>query len=342
MSVPKAVLYYSSNSVWSCAVLLALEEKGYADDEVDRKIVDLDKGDNFSVSFLRLNIKGTVPTLVVPFQDSLSVDAERRYKALIDPKVRSRAIINFLDQSRSPLSRTRTTSTAPAPTLTPATIAFTATTETILEIIHAEDVSPDILAFINAQDDVTLKTFATNITPAIAGRQKALAECLSDAEAGKIVASAKVKNFWREKQIETEQLLAVLLVADKEEAALESADKTRRAEFFIKAKAAWGVKVKGACVKLNQEIIGPYALGDQLSTADVSLAAWMRKVVILAGGTAGNDGATAISTLESYIGFTLAKNYQAVDAREKEVAMVSKLEAFWQAMSSRSSWKKMY
>jgi hypothetical protein len=55
-TLPKAVLYYS-DSVWSASVLLTLyvcsipqlvlpltrlrEEKGYADDEVDRKIVDL-------------------------------------------------------------------------------------------------------------------------------------------------------------------------------------------------------------------------------------------------------------------------------------------------------------
>jgi hypothetical protein len=39
------------------------------------------------VSFLRLNPKATVPTLVVPFRDSVADDAETRYKALTDTKV---------------------------------------------------------------------------------------------------------------------------------------------------------------------------------------------------------------------------------------------------------------
>ncbi|KII86472.1 hypothetical protein PLICRDRAFT_700516, partial [Plicaturopsis crispa FD-325 SS-3] len=56
-TIPKAVLYYSPQSVWSAAALLALAEKGYGHDEVDLKIVDLAKGENFAPSFLRLSAK---------------------------------------------------------------------------------------------------------------------------------------------------------------------------------------------------------------------------------------------------------------------------------------------
>ncbi|KAJ7487576.1 hypothetical protein B0H11DRAFT_2013961 [Mycena galericulata] len=329
-AVPKAVLYYSPDSVWSSAVLLALEEKGYAEDELDRKIVDLAKGENFSVSYLRLNLKGTVPTLVVPFRDSLSEDVESRYKALTDKK----AIFHLLDQSRSPLSRTRTTSTAPSPSLAPATIAFSAASNALLDILHADEVSPDMLMFVNARDDASLKTLAKNVVPVVLGRQKALAECISESEAGKVQASEKVKKFWRDQQNETEELLAVLLAADKSEAALDAASKTKRAEFFAKSKAAWEVTVKDTVVKLNKEIIGPYALGDQLSIADLSLAAWIRGVVMLTGGAVGDDGTTAIGKLESAAGFSLAKDFKA--------ASVSRLAAFWDAMSARESWKKVY
>jgi len=334
------VLYYSPHSVWSSSVLLALEEKGYADDEVDRKIVDLAKGENFSVSYLRLNLKGTVPTLVVPFRDSLAEDVESRFKAVTDPK----AIVALLDQSRSPLSRTRTTSTAPAPSLAPATIAFSAASSALLDILHDDEVSPDMLMFINARDGASLKALATNVVPVVVGRQKALAECISDTEAGKIQVSEKVKKFWRDKQSETEQLLGVLHDADKEEAALDAAGKTRRAEFFAKAKAAWEVTLKDTLVRLNKEIIGPYALGDQLSIADLSLAAWIKEVVVLAGGAATDDGSAAIGKLEAYIGggFALVKDFQVVDARRKESAAVSKLAGFWEAMGERASWKKVY
>ncbi|KAJ6575089.1 hypothetical protein B0H19DRAFT_1254707 [Mycena capillaripes] len=337
-TVPKAVLYYAPDSVWSSSVLLAFEEKGYADDEVDLKPVDLAKGENFSVSFLRLNLKGTVPTLVVPFRDSLADDVESRYKALTDTK----AIINLLDQSRSPLSRTRTTSTAPAPSLAPATVAFSAASSALLDILHADEVSPDALIFINARDNASLKALASKSIPLLVGRQKALTECISDAEAGKIQVSEKVKKFWREKQSETEPLLAVLLAADKEEAALDSADKTKRAEFFTKAKAVWEGAVKDAIVKLNKDIIGPYALGDQISLVDLSLAAWIRNIVILAGGAAGDDGSKALGKVEGYLGFELPKDFRVVDARRKDSGTVSKLAGFWDAMSERASWKKVY
>ncbi|KAF7347854.1 Glutathione S-transferase [Mycena venus] len=339
-AVPKAVLYYSPDSAWSSSVLLALEEKGYADDEVDLKIVDLSKGENFSVSFLRLNPKATVPTLVVPFRDSVSDDAETRYKALTDIK----AIINLLEQSRSPFSKTRTTSTAPAPSLAPATIAFSAASSALLDVLHPEEVSPDTLMFINARDSASLKTLAKNIVPIVVGKREALAECMSDAEAGKVQASEKVKKFWQDKQNETEQLLAVLLSADKEEAALDSAAKAKRDDFFAKAKDAWEVKVKDVVVKLNKDMIGPYALGDQLSVVDLSLAGWIRAVVMLAGGSAGDDGSTAIGKLEASFGggFSLPKDFQVVDARRKDGAAVSKLAGFWDAMSERASWKKVY
>jgi glutathione S-transferase len=84
--------------------------------------------------------------------------------------------------------------------------------------------------------------------------------------------------------------------------------------------------------------------GDQLSIVDLSLAAWLRSVVILAGGADGDDGSTAIGKLEAYLGgdFMLPKDFQVVDARRKDSAAVSKLAGFWDAMSERGSWKKVY
>ncbi|KAJ7071053.1 hypothetical protein C8F01DRAFT_1108877, partial [Mycena amicta] len=319
-SLPKAVLYYSPDSVWSDAVALALAEKGYSPDELDRRIVNLSKGENLTVTYLRLNIKGTVPTLVVPFRDSLADDVESRYKALTDPK----AIIDFLDQSRSPISRTRTTSTQPAPTLRPATVAYAAATSALLDIIHADDVSPERLALLNARDHKSLKTLATTTEPFVAGIQKTLAQCLAEAEAGSIQASDKVKTFWRSRLGECEELLAVLRSADKADAELDATAQKQREDYLKKAKTAWEVDVKAACIKLNQDIIGPYALGEQFSIADISLAAWLRKIVQLAGGGAGDEG---LATLEGHIGggFVFEKG--------------SKLSIFWENARDRASWK---
>jgi hypothetical protein len=277
-------------------------EKGYGDDEVDRKLVDLAKGENLSLSYLRISPKGTVPALVVPFKDSLAGDVESRYKAITDTKVRLafvidrayinrgihiQALIEFLDKSRSPLSRTNTTSTAPAPSLAPATVAFSAASSTTIDILHAA-ISPDTLMFINARDDAALKTLAETAVPILSGRKKALDANLANTEAQ---VSEKVKAFWREQHTETVELLGVLLDAEKSDGKMA---------FFAKAKAAWQTSVKDVVEKLNKNIIGPYVLGgiwllidkimteccsagDQLSLADLHLCAFLQRLVVLAG-----------------------------------------------------------
>lgn len=89
-----------------------------------------------------------------------------------------------------------------------------------------------------------------------------------------------------------------------------------------------------------------YCTGDQFSIADLHLAGWTARLVSLAGGAADDDGNTAIGKLEGHIGggFTLPKNFQAVDARRKDPQPVhqSKLAAFWDAVRERPSWKKVY
>ncbi|KAJ7293555.1 hypothetical protein C8J57DRAFT_1269344 [Mycena rebaudengoi] len=313
-SVPKAVLYYAKDSVWSRAALLALAEKGYGDDEVDRKL------------YLRISPKGTVPALVVPFKDSLAGDVESRYKAITDTK----ALIEFLDKSRSPLSRTNTTSTAPAPSLAPATVAFSAASSTTIDILHAA-ISPDTLMFINARDDAALKTLAETAVPILSGRKKALDANLANTEAQ---VSEKVKAFWREQHTETVELLGVLLDAEKSDGKMA---------FFAKAKAAWQTSVKDVVEKLNKNIIGPYVLGDQLSLADLHLCAFLQRLVVLAGGSAQDDGSTAVGRVESAIGdgFVLAKDFQVVDVRRKESAAVSRVAGFWDAMRERVSWNQV-
>lgn len=159
------------------------------------------------------------------------------------------------------MSRTHTTSSAPAPALAPATIAFSATSTKIVEEIHAEDSSPYKLKHTNAWDHASLQALAKQLVPYFAGKQKALNDYLAESESGAIQVSEKTKAFWREKKAITESLLNVMSQADKPDAELDEAAKAAREEYLQIAKTTWEVTLKEALVKLNEDIIGPYALG---------------------------------------------------------------------------------
>ncbi|KAA1471514.1 hypothetical protein DENSPDRAFT_837519 [Dentipellis sp. KUC8613] len=339
--IPKAVLYYA-DSAWSYAVRLALEEKGYGDDEIDLKIVDLGKGENFAPSFLRLNPKGTVPTLVVPFENTLSPDTESRYKAVTDVK----AIVDLLDRSRSATSRTHTTSHAPAPSLSPATIAFCAITDSIVNLLHEGPVSPELLFYMNARNETELRDTAKTVLPFLQGRKDALERFLTESEQSAVHVSEKTKGFWLEKKRSTEELLSVFKDIEK-----EAGDKARQ-EYYLSTAAAWEVSLALVLSKLNTEIIGPFSLGDQFSTADVHVAAWLAWVIRLSGGKLSDSGAVAVATIEKRVGggFHLAKDAVAPSAQSGGSDATtptardtqSKLGVFWDAVKERKTWGKVF
>jgi hypothetical protein len=88
-------------------------------------------------------------------------------------------------------------------------------------------------------------------------------------------------------------------------------------------------------------------IGDQVSIADIHLSAWLSLLVRLAGGSPFDDGDVAIKRVEKRIGngFVFPEDFLSSTfspfTEEKAVAR-SKLAAFWDAMKSRSSWKKVY
>ncbi|KAL0951225.1 hypothetical protein HGRIS_007946 [Hohenbuehelia grisea] len=341
-AVPKAVLYYAKDSVWSTSALLALEEKGYGADEVDLRIVELDKGENFAPSFLRLNPKATVPTLVVPLQKTLSEDVESRYKAISE----SKDIAVFLDKSRSALSRTHTTSTAPAPALAPATIAFSAISIAIVDTLHSEQADPATLKYMSAFDDDSLRALGKDVLPRLVGKKDALAQQLSAAESEEIHISEKVKSFWREKKAAVEILLQIFTSADTPSADLDASAKQRRDEYFQTSKTLWGATLKEILTKLSKEMIGPYVLGDQLSIADLHLAPWLARVIDIVGGSDAEDGAAVVAKIEARIGqgFSLPKDFHTESERQgvTQAEGQSKLAAFWDAIRERPSWKKVH
>lgn len=93
--------------------------------------------------------------------------------------------------------------------------------------------------------------------------------------------------------------------------------------------------------------------GDQFSTADVHLSAWLAYVVFLAGGSPSEAGVSAIDKLEKHIGagFLLPRISEAAgtsgvgDESTPKAAdgeppkTTTKLGVFWDAAKERVSWK---
>jgi len=300
--------------------------------------VDLRKGENFDPAFLRINPKATVPVLVVPYENTLK-DDDSSYKALTDTK----RIVEFLDKSRSVLSHTNSISTAPAPSLTPATIAASNSCKVIIEeILHSNEANPNTLRYVNARDDASLVVLAKDTLTMLEQRQQTLVKYLSEAENGETRVSEKVKKLWTEKLDATNVILTVLVDAHKPESDLDEGAKANRHAFFKTAKQAWETNLGGSLVQLSKEMVGPYALGDQFSIADLHLSCWVTRIVWLCGGKANDDGATVVKKIEEHIGgLKLARDFVFEPARGKGEKQ-SKLAAFWDAIRERPSWKKIY
>ncbi|EKM61076.1 uncharacterized protein PHACADRAFT_247441 [Phanerochaete carnosa HHB-10118-sp] len=346
--VPKASLYFYKQSVWASVPLLALEEKGYGTDEIDLKEVDLSKGENFTPAYLRINNNATVPTLVVPLENTLDPEIESRYKPLRDTK----SIVEFLDKSRSLQSRTHSTSTAPAPSLAPATIAFSSASNKIIELLHSEAGDPNALMFMNAQDDEQLERLTESLKPILIAKCDALDKLIEENKHAEVKVSEKTARFWEMKRVATSMILDVLEDGEKPTSEVDDEAKGKRGEYFKAAAQAWG-GLQEVLVQLSKEIIGPYALGDQLSIADLHLAAWLARIAMLSGAQTTDDGGAVISKIEEHVGesFSLPKDFSVAEARRRAGLPASnvppterqaRLAAFWDAVKERPSWKKVY
>lgn len=117
------------------------------------------------------------------------------------------------------------------------------------------------MRYINARDQVALQVLAEKVLPSLSERQKTLANYLSDAQNDKLHVSEKVKALWRDKESATTVLVEVFQDAGKPDDQLDKDALAKRADFFKIARDAWEEALQGVLIKLNQEIIGPYALG---------------------------------------------------------------------------------
>ncbi len=146
---PRAVLYNFGLSVWGSVATLGLYEKGYAADDLDIRVVDLTKGENYAPSFLRINPNGTVPTLVAPTFETTSREVATKFRAMTD----SKSLLEFLDVSRSqPILQIKgedpmdgTSRSAAAPMLAPATIEGKAISDALITLVHSDGADPNFL-----------------------------------------------------------------------------------------------------------------------------------------------------------------------------------------------------
>lgn len=230
-----------------------------------------------------------------------------------------------------------------------------------MDIIHSEIANPNKLFFINARDDASLIRLSKGLVPFLSEKRKALMNYSHQAETQNLQVSDKVKALWKDKLDDVNTSLAVLLDAEKSEAQLDEQSKINRLAFFQAARQAWEVDLKVALTQLSNEMIGPFALGmlvlhlcspvhnssdslgSQFSIADLHLAGWLTRVVMLVGGTKDDNGETIVVKLEEYIGggFMILRDFPADQIRPGN-GKQTKIGAFWDATRERPGWKKVY
>jgi len=248
--VPKAALYANHIEIWSSAVSLTLEEKGYSSDELDRREVNLMTGENFDPAYLKINPSGEVPTLVVPLDRYIGSDIETKYRPLHDVS----KILEFLDKSRAAFSKTHTTSQTPAPTLAPATIDALSKADVIIKLVHSEALDPEFL-YLSARTHEELVHKAkgeqhTYLKNRFAALKKAFSPTSTSAqEALPPALGVRAKAALAIKENVYEGYLKVYEAAATGSAAAPETD-----AFLALSKKAWEVDVKAALELIETEI----------------------------------------------------------------------------------------
>lgn len=151
--------------------------------------------------------------------------------------------------------------------MTPATIAFSAASNKIIELLHSEAGDPNALLFMNARNDEQLKKLAESLKPILVAKCDALDKLIEDNKQAEVKVSEKTARFWEMKRVATSMILDVLEDAEKPTSELDGEAKGKREEYFKAAAQAWA-GLKDVLVQLSKEIIGPYALGMSVSSRE--------------------------------------------------------------------------
>lgn len=316
---PKAVLYSWPSSVWSTVPRLCLYEKGYSEDEYIVKYVDINKGENFSPSYLKININGTVPTLIVPTLETIGAGVNTKYRSLRDTV----SICAFLDQARS--SHTANTSSdKPAPTLAPATIDGKALSDSVIELVHHPAVDPNFLSLSAVDNEDLGRKSRSGPGKSLADRRNALQNYLAEARKGASETSVSPKNGSLIFEQKIVQFLEEKLKSSEEVWQLyhgQSGEEKLKQFFDISIKT-WTERLPEVCAKLEEMMEEPYFLGDQISLADLHVISWLARLVSIADGSLTKDG---LNALEAKTGKPLG----------------DKLRNFWNLWTERESFQKV-
>ncbi|KAF8530955.1 hypothetical protein JB92DRAFT_2693328 [Gautieria morchelliformis] len=333
--IPKAVLYYNPLSVWASAA--NSKEKGYGADELELKVVNLMRGENFSPAYIRINPGGTVPALVVPLAETLALDGPKKYRALTDTK----SVLEFLDQSRSAASTTNTTSLAPAPALAPATMALSEISNKTISLLHSVPINFLSLAASTLED---LLAHAKSPQAEFVNLRQAALQRYMTQEGQE--ASEQAKRLWGSRHTENGFIVRVYENSSVPVSALNALGKQEREAFYKRSVEVWN-SVKDILARLENMLLGPYALGDQISLADMHLAAWFTRLLFVSG--ASNPPSSAPTTPKAanpyedvYSGFKQLEETVRDRTGDDTFVLGSKIRAFFTLIKNRESWKQVY
>ena len=121
--------------------------------------------------------------------------------------------------------------------------------------------------YMNARDAHALRALAPSKRHILTARRAAIAQLLADNQEARIRVSEKTRAFWEARKVATEKYLGVYDDADTPTEKLDDQARAKREAFLKDAAEAW-VRVRDVLTELNQELIGPYALGECLSLTD--------------------------------------------------------------------------
>ncbi|WVF68275.1 hypothetical protein IAT40_003040 [Kwoniella sp. CBS 6097] len=304
-TTPKAILYSWPTSVWSTVPQLCLYEKGYSDDEYVIRYVDI----------------STIPTLVVPTLETTGGGVDTRYRSLRDTV----SICDFLDHARSANAGHMHHPDKPAPTLAPATIEGKALSDTIISLIHLTTVDPNFLALAARDHEELISKSKTAPGQSLTARRESLQRYLGEAKQavsesavapkeGNLTWEQKTVKFLEEKIKSNEQLWELYN---------GKAGKDREEMFYEVCRKTWTEALPETLNKLEDAIQGPFALGDQISLADLHTISWLTRLVCIAGGEMDKAGVESLHPQMG--GFKLGP----------------KLLKFWELWVQRESFKKV-
>ena len=145
--------------------------------------------------------------------------------------------------------------------MTPATIAFSAACNKVVDTLHSLPADPNALLFLNARDDEELKKVTPELRPLLHAKTDAIDDLIKQNEASEVKVSEKTVKFWEVRRAASAMMLDVIEEGDKSVDELDDAAKNRRKEYFTAAQNGWN-NLKEVLTTVSQDIIGPYVLGE--------------------------------------------------------------------------------